>query len=321
MDKTEKKQLRRAFSSLGIALVLYMIIMNLCVFGICILDVFVKALSIGVQDGFRIVYYRLPELIYDSLSNNAWGYLAAIVVGFLFLLLWKGKSFLFREIWAADRSMTFGSFLFLLVVFLSSQLLFMLLANIQEFLLNLFGFSAIYSLEAATSSADSFSMFLYASLLAPISEEILFRGLILRSLAPHGKRFAILLSAFLFGIFHGNLVQSPFAFLVGIVLGYTALEYNILWAMVLHMINNLVLSDMFYRIFAPNIADFVTNVLIILCAVAAVILCIVKRRRIVAYIRENPVDNKKIGLFFTSFGIILLIILMEITALTGITRI
>ena len=42
------------------------------------------------------------------------------------------------------------------------------------------------------------------AILAPVAEELMFRGWILRSLRPYGKRFAVLGSAVLFGIFHGN---------------------------------------------------------------------------------------------------------------------
>ncbi len=61
-------------------------------------------------------------------------------------------------------------------------------------------------------------------ILAPISEELLFRGLTLRFLRSAGVKFAIanVLQALFFGILHLNLVQGIYAFVVGLVLGYVA---------------------------------------------------------------------------------------------------
>ena len=61
-------------------------------------------------------------------------------------------------------------------------------------------------------------------ILAPISEELLFRGLTLRFLRSAGVKFAAanLIQALFFGILHMNLVQGIYAFAVGLVLGYVA---------------------------------------------------------------------------------------------------
>jgi ABC-type dipeptide/oligopeptide/nickel transport system permease subunit len=94
---------------------------------------------------------------------------------------------------------------------------------------------------------------------------------------PWGKRFATLCTAFVFGIFHGNLLQTPFAFVVGLVLGYVACEYNIVWAMILHMVNNLVLGDMLPRLTSgmPEMAAALVMWLILLIsAVVSVVVLI-----------------------------------------------
>ncbi len=66
--------------------------------------------------------------------------------------------------------------------------------------------------------------FLATVILAPVSEELLFRGLTLRFLRSAGVKFAIanVIQALLFGILHMNLVQGIYAFVVGLVLGYVA---------------------------------------------------------------------------------------------------
>lgn len=71
-------------------------------------------------------------------------------------------------------------------------------------------------------------------------EEWIFRGIVFGRLRVHGDGLAIVFSAFLFGLFHGNVVQLPFAFLLGLVLAYTVALTDSIWpAVVLHGANNL----------------------------------------------------------------------------------
>ncbi len=66
--------------------------------------------------------------------------------------------------------------------------------------------------------------------LAPISEEFLFRGLIMHGfLQNYSRRKAILVSALLFALFHVNPWQFPMAFVLGVVLGWWLVETGSLW--------------------------------------------------------------------------------------------
>jgi membrane protease YdiL (CAAX protease family) len=63
--------------------------------------------------------------------------------------------------------------------------------------------------------------FLAVVVLGPITEEFLFRGVILQGfLRNYGRRKAVIVSALLFALFHLNPWQFPVAFLLGIVLGW-----------------------------------------------------------------------------------------------------
>ncbi len=72
-----------------------------------------------------------------------------------------------------------------------------------------------------TYSAHPVVIFLASGVLAPITEELLFRGLIYKRLR---NRFGIIASmifgSLLFGIVHGNLVQFIYAFLLGSIFSY-----------------------------------------------------------------------------------------------------
>ena len=309
-NKLETREKRRVFSVIGWALVLYMVLMNVMVSIVAVVDCIGAIINVVLSENPDMSQL---DAVAANVANNGWGYLVTIAIGLVILLAWKKKKFFREEIFARGKPMSLGEFAMLLCVFLSFQQVFQLLATAVEAVFNLFGFSILDSLEGVSGSADSFSMFLYMGIGAPIAEEILFRGLVLRTLRPYGKRFAIILSAFLFGIYHGNLLQTPFAFLVGLVLGYVALEYSIAWAMVLHMINNLVVADVFTRIasYMPgNSGDVLLTVLFWAVAIGAVIIFGVKYPQYRAYKKENPVDDRTVGAFFTSPGILVLTVMM-----------
>lgn len=296
----ERKMHRKYFSSIGWALLIYLLIMNASVLVFAFWDAFAismrQALGETISDAERT----------SILMNNGWGYLITILVGWIALRLWKGRGFCHQTLWTRGRPMKFGTFLALLCLFISGQSMFQVLAGIQESILNVFGLSALESVQSATMDFDSLTMFLYAGVGAPIMEEIIFRGMVLRHLEPYGKSFAIVMSAFAFGIFHGNIVQIPYAFLVGLVLGYVTVEYNIVWAMVLHMINNLVLGDLIGRVLPGVPGNALISLIIMGCSLVGAVLLIVRMKDIREYGEENPIRDVDAGNFFSAPGMIAL---------------
>lgn len=153
---------------------------------------------------------------------------------------------------------------------------------------------------------------LYAALAAPITEELLFRGAVLRSLQPYGRRFAILCSALLFGLMHRNLTQAPFAFGFGLLAGYVAMEYSIFWTMGLHILNNAVLALWLDALLQPLTGAsywIVHSVLFYLPLAACITLALVFRKRLAARRERDPIDPKWRRLFFRTPGWILFLIL------------
>ena len=78
-------------------------------------------------------------------------------------------------------------------------------------------------------------------IVAPIFEELVFRGVIMQSFRRYGDKFALVISALLFALFHGNLVQAPNAFIMGLVIGFFVLKTGSLWTGIsIHFANNLI---------------------------------------------------------------------------------
>lgn len=89
------------------------------------------------------------------------------------------------------------------------------------------GFSPIkeeYLSEDDLSVAYLVWNFILGSLLAPIGEELFFRGVILRRLSTVSQRSAIFVSALIFGMMHGNMLQVILGFGIGVVFAYTAVK-------------------------------------------------------------------------------------------------
>lgn len=75
---------------------------------------------------------------------------------------------------------------------------------------------------------------------APIIEEVIFRGLIFKRIRRvSNATIAIILSALFFGIFHWNVVQGIYAFIIGAILAYVYEKYKCIVApIILHMTAN-----------------------------------------------------------------------------------
>ncbi len=87
---------------------------------------------------------------------------------------------------------------------------------------------------------NEFMAFLAVVILAPIAEEVLFRGIVFRMLSKHWSEVAaIIVSTVLFGLYHGNLMQAIYVLPIGLLLGYTVYKCkSVLPCILIHMINN-----------------------------------------------------------------------------------
>ncbi|MCC8141628.1 MAG: CPBP family intramembrane metalloprotease [Lachnospiraceae bacterium] len=111
---------------------------------------------------------------------------------------------------------------------------------------------------------------LYAVILGPVIEEIIFRGLVFgyaRKVFP--VWLALIFQAALFGIYHWNLTQGIYAFVIGLFLGYLCLKgpgirYSIPCHMTINFTSNVLLtyinnglgaiSPLFYEVFLYVVA-------------------------------------------------------------------
>lgn len=88
---------------------------------------------------------------------------------------------------------------------------------------------------------NSVISFVYIGIIAPFSEEYIFRGVIFnkaKKVIPY--MYANILQAILFGVMHGNVVQGTYAFVLGLFLGMLyEKRQSIFVPIALHMVVNL----------------------------------------------------------------------------------
>lgn len=93
-------------------------------------------------------------------------------------------------------------------------------------------------LDLITSTSIWLNIFLTV-LLAPIIEEFLFRKLLIDRTIKYGEGISILFSGLMFGLFHGNLNQFTYAFVLGLLFGFIYVKTGMLrYTIFLHMAIN-----------------------------------------------------------------------------------
>lgn len=115
-----------------------------------------------------------------------------------------------------------------------------LLASILTGIIGALKQSDVENVMANLTSSISLPVNLFIVVIcAPIMEELLFRKTLIDRTAHFGEGISILFSGLVFGLFHGNLVQFGYAFLLGVFFGFIYIKTkNIVYPIILHMVIN-----------------------------------------------------------------------------------
>lgn len=105
---------------------------------------------------------------------------------------------------------------------------------------SLFGLENTTNFENSSKSLLANILYVVSTAIVPaFAEELAFRGILMGSLRKYGDSFAIIASAVMFGAMHGNIVQIPFAFILGLIFAYIDCKTNsIIPSIIIHFINN-----------------------------------------------------------------------------------
>ena len=127
-----------------------------------------------------------------------------------------------------------------LLKYICIAVVFMMIGNIvgnviTSFIGNMMTNEVINPIEHLIENTNIYINLLIISILAPIFEEIFFRKLLIDRTIRYGAKLSILLSALMFALFHGNLSQFFYAFLLGGLFAYIYIETGkIIYPIVIH---------------------------------------------------------------------------------------
>lgn len=167
-------------------------------------------------------------LLYDlrgmlGLSETAlWPLAMVLGNGLLFLLLMPLARLSYRQLFhSAPASPWATGLLTLPQLLLLTPLLALLMGVVNQLLVGLLPVSAAEQAMFAQMMDASLPSVLAVCVLAPVLEEMLFRGVVLRGLlARYPRGQAIAVSALLFGLVHLNIYQFVIGTLLGLLLGW-----------------------------------------------------------------------------------------------------
>lgn len=149
-------------------------------------------------------------------------------------------------------------------------------------------------------------------IIAAIAEELALRGYVMGNLRKYGDKFAIIISATVFAVIHGNLIQAPFALIAGFAIGYFTVKTGSLWTgIAIHAANNLISTAVSYGI--DYIGEETTNLIYVFILYGSIVLGLIayklfKKRTKNFYMYEDNLvmsNSEKAAAFFLNPAMII----------------
>jgi len=180
---------------------------------------------------------ELSAAIYESLSVVGLTSIVGIICGSCVFFIMRKRRFITDLALPAAEPMTPKILIILIVATQGIQCANSLIVTMIDALLPS-GISVVESYGEAIDSLFTPLGVLYIVIIGPIFEELIFRGAALETLRRFGDNFAIIISALIFGFYHMTIMQIPFCFVLGLLLGYVAVRWSLRAAIVLHIVTN-----------------------------------------------------------------------------------
>lgn len=316
--KMIKKLMKKDFNKLGFTLLMQILIL----YGV----VFLSAIVVGIAQVIINPSISQEQAMKTFENSNLVGIISiiSVIIAFIPILIYRSSKFFQYDIRVRNRKFTLKTVIIAFAILLSVNSVLGLFANGLELVLNKFGLSAISQLEELNILNDlTIPMIIYTCIIAPVFEEFIYRGAVLRSLEKYGRWFAILISSILFGLMHGNFYQIFMATGVGIALGYLATEYSIKLSILLHIINNTFVgaTSLITSHISENAGNIMNSTIVFLSLIILIIAFVIKKNSIKEWLKDNKTEKGIMLRFLTSIAIFILIAIDLGLVIRGIERI
>lgn len=309
----EKKKIRHEYNVIGIVLLSLLALMMVICQGSFLILMFMG--NEAVYDENDAVIYNL----WDVIIGGCFPALIAMVVFAGYCLFTKYDP---REIFSVKNVRAGETAKYALIVLFFQQVSLLCTIFISGGLdfLGLYVPSVDYVLDH--KPMVYISELLGAVILAPIGEELIYRGIVLRCSAKISQRFAIFFSAFIFGIMHGNPYQFVLGFLLGIPLAMITLKTgSIVPAIICHMTNNIMASISevvgYFNESASNVIPYIMLPVFFITGLILLISAVLNGRiRFPAYTSYHK--SRTMPILITSWSVIVVTVLYVIELITSV---
>ena len=252
-DSSERTYIRRKYSRSALVILLNMAIFNILGKGVIV----VICALLGGGFGKDALTEGTKILMDHELASTLLSVIPPILSETVSILLGIKLVGLDLKKLASNRENYSGSTVAKLIVLcFSLQFAAGILATVIQTILQAAGLrSALPNISATNSFGANIILSFYVCLLGPVLEELLYRGVLLQSMRKYNERFAIFLSALIFGLMHQNYQQFILGFLLGIPLAIVTIKYNsIIPSIFTHIFVNTSQMLMLYAMqyFAPS---------------------------------------------------------------------
>lgn len=316
--KNDKKILKTIGALCGFSIVIYFVMSTLIGFFVAFLN---SKTSLDL------------EFVYEN-GLGAWAFSAIATLLFIglpflatYIVLRKKK---ITGILPMGTTYNTKASIYLVVAFLPLTLLSTFLINFISLMVqSLMGVDFTSGMEdmAVTNVKDFLFMTLFVAIIPAILEEVAIRGVLLQPLRRFGDGFAIVVSAVIFSLLHGNMVQIPYTVVAGIYFGYVMVATGSLWpSIILHFLNNFysVMITAFDSNFSVATANVLTLAILGFMTVAGIFAFNKYRSMNYKVKLAKGVDSlntvQKVNSVFVNIPMIIAVILMVVTTLTSISK-
>ena len=215
------KQIKRYFNMTALGFFSYAILIQvLAVLAVLLIDLLFPALSSGAM------YYSMMVSVIPCLL-------------FLYFLFRNNNLVSLNETEEPSSRFSPSVFLHFFLIFCGVQWISSLLTIPLVLLFQKMGLDLSYSEMAAKGGAlNDIPMLVYTILIAPIVEELVFRGVFYKRFKAFGSFFTAFACSLFFALIHSNFLQFIPAFMMGFVLFAIRDKYGLRYSILLHLTNN-----------------------------------------------------------------------------------
>lgn len=276
------KQIKRYFNMTALGFFSYAILIQiLAVLAVLLIDLLFPALSSGAM------YYSMMVSVIPCLL-------------FLYFLFRNNNLVSLDETEEPSSRFSPSVFLHFFLIFCGVQWISSLLTIPLVLLFQKMGLDLSYSEMAAKGGAlNDIPMLVYTILIAPIVEELVFRGVFYKRFKAFGSFFTAFACSLFFALIHSNFLQFIPAFMMGFVLFAIRDKYGLRYSILLHLTNNALAILMNNLGTAQPWLMSAYGLLLLGGSVYTVISLIKNRAKLVA-LRPDEKGRKALKLFFSS---------------------